>query len=74
MSWFETVRSDVRFALRSLRKSPGFVLTALVTLALGIGANTAAFGLLHALVLRPAPAACVRARSRCRDIRRLPQF
>jgi predicted permease len=55
MPWFETFRSDVGFALRLLRKSPGFVVTTILTLALGIGANTAAFGLLHALVLRPLP-------------------
>jgi predicted permease len=57
MSWFETFRSDVRFTLRLIRKSPGFVVTTILTLALGIGANTAAFGLLHALVLRPLPVA-----------------
>lgn len=57
MSRFETITSDLRFALRILRKSPGFVVTTILTLALGIGANTAAFGLLHALVLRPQPVA-----------------
>jgi len=53
--WLDTVQRDLTFAARSFRRSPGFTATVVLTLALGIGANTAIFSALHAMLLRPLP-------------------
>src|SRR5262245_33129152 len=52
---FDATALDVRYALRTFRRSPGFVLTVAGTIALGLGVNTALFTLFNAYVLRPLP-------------------
>ena len=55
LPWLESAARDLRYGLRGMRRTPGFTLAAVLSLALGIGANTAIFSLFHTLMLRLLP-------------------
>jgi putative ABC transport system permease protein len=55
ITFWEGLRQDIRFGTRSLKRSPGYLLAAVVTLGLGIGANTAIFGVVNGVLLHPLP-------------------
>jgi len=66
--WLEQLAQDVRYSMRQFRKSPGFAITVIVTIALGIGANTAIFTLIHSILMKSLPVADPKSLYRIGDI------
>ena len=57
LRWFDEIRQDLHYAYRALRRTPSFVAVAVISLALGVGANTVVFSVVDSLILRPLPIA-----------------
>ena len=55
LEWFETALRDLRYAVRTLSRTPGFTVTAVLVMALGIGANVALFTVVRSVLLKPLP-------------------
>ena len=53
--WIDQLRQDARYARRNIARNPGFASAAILTVAVGIGANTAIFSVLNTVILRPLP-------------------
>ena len=66
--WLEQLRQDVRYTMRQFRRSPGFAVTVILTIALGIGANTAIFTLIHSILLKSLPVADPKSLYRIGDV------
>ena len=66
--WLEQLAQDIRYAMRQFRKSPGFAITIILTIALGIGANTAIFTLIHSILLKSLPVADPKSLYRIGDV------
>lgn len=55
MAWLDDLRRDTGYAIRSLRRNPGFAATTILTLAVGIGATTAIYSVVNSILLQPLP-------------------
>jgi macrolide transport system ATP-binding/permease protein len=66
--WLEQLRQDVRYTMRQFGRSPGFAVTVILTIALGIGANTAIFTLIHSILLKSLPVADPKSLYRIGDV------